>query len=136
MSAASEAYASAALRHLDSAWLLLDHHPDQSWHLAGYAPECAAKSALSVDDAWGRTLGHDLQPEALDWVLSLAPRAAEHRPPTPPQHWRPDCRYMTSGTWDRHQAHQLLEDCQQKALRTLTHMWVEGSLSGGLNAAL
>ena len=135
MNPQSEAYASAALRHLDSARLLLDPHPDQTWHIAGYAPECATKSALCVDEAWGRTLGHELQPEALEWALSLSPRASERRPPSTPRGWRPDCRYEASGSYNTLQAQQLLKVCEGEVLRTLAYMWVEGSLRGGPDAA-
>lgn len=133
----TESLASAALRHLaDARRLLTDQgevpaSPDQSWHLAGFGPECARKATLA-DEELHKILGHDLADEALvGWVLALDPEAsATMVGEAPDAIWRPDHRYEATGTRNPHDAHTLLERCEESALQTLCFLWAAGRLKG------
>lgn len=103
-------FASASLRHIRDAEFLLNAHigesPDQAWHLAGFAHECARKACLS--EGWvPKLLGHDFSAVGelvVELAVSLDPAAgrfpvrqwAETHPAV--KSWRPDHRYEATGT--------------------------------------
>jgi hypothetical protein len=103
---------SAALRHVRDAELLADStrlssdaSPDQAYHLAGYAPECARKACLSA--RWAdKAIGHGVSTSerSLELVLSLDRHAHRYRlrgwATAHPDiaAWRPDVRYDATGT--------------------------------------
>lgn len=60
----------AAIRHVADAEELLTSSPDQSWHLAGFGPECARKACLR-EETFDKMLGHELA-ELSDRVVQLA----------------------------------------------------------------
>jgi hypothetical protein len=99
-------FLSAAVRHRDDAERLLSQSPDQAFHLAGFAPECAQKAVLTgrwLDKAVGH-LGDPVGEQAIEFALSAEPAAARYRlnlkgPGLPGlAAWRVDCRYERTGT--------------------------------------
>ena len=106
-----EDFASAALRHIRDAEHLLapnepHRSPDQAWHLAGFAHECARKACLK--NGWvPKLLGHGFSAsseEVVELAIALDPRAgrfpvrdwAARHPAV--ANWRPDHRYERTGT--------------------------------------
>lgn len=134
----SEALASAALRRIaDAQRLLLPEGGsagsfDQSWHLAGFGPECARKAALTSGQL-SRILGHDLADADLTgWVLALdTATTAAARQPAPTGGWRPEHRYEATGTREEEAARALLRACEDDTLQILGRLWAEGLLVGG-----
>jgi hypothetical protein len=103
-------FLSAALRHIRDAEHLAepgDHaSPDQAWHLAGFAHECARKALLR--DSWvPKLLGHDFDSSSertVEIAIALDPRASRfpvrdwaNRYPAVAA-WMPDHRYERTGT--------------------------------------
>lgn len=97
---------SAGLRHQEDAQALLVTSPDQSWHLAGFAPECARKACVTIEPL-RKALGHEQGADAdalLEIAFALDGRA--RRLPvtrgapagTPLARWRPDHRYDATGS--------------------------------------
>lgn len=103
---------SAARRHVSDAERLATESPDQSWHLAGFGPECARKALIfepAVQAAvLNKALGHDFSGVAdenlLDWVMRLDPWAHRYSPSSwAREHailtaWKPQHRYEATGT--------------------------------------
>lgn len=99
-------FVSAAARHLNDAERLVNASPDQAFHLAGFAPECAQKAVLT--SRWlDKALGHLNDPigeQALEFALSVEPSAARYRlrlkgPALPVlARWGVECRYERTGT--------------------------------------
>jgi hypothetical protein len=114
-------FASAALRHIRDAEHLVEQgehaSPDQAWHLAGFAHECARKAL--VREGWiPKMLGHDFDDaieQVVDLAVALDPRAGRfpvgdwaRRYPAI-RHWRPDHRYERTGALDGNPA-RIVED--------------------------
>lgn len=129
-----ETLLSAALRHQEDAEALLGSSPDQSWHLAGYAAECARKACLTMEP-YRRALSHEHGKDAdalLDVVIALDPRANRFglqgwAPATSMlAQWSEQHRYDGRG---RHagSAPQLVEETGALLDRTLTGLWLAES---------
>lgn len=106
----AEDFVSAALRHARDAEHLLSpspgSSPDQAWHLAGFAHECARKACLA--DGWvAKVLGHDFDAASettLELATALDPRVSRY----PIRNWRvqypriaewsPNHRYERTGS--------------------------------------
>jgi hypothetical protein len=124
-------FASAALRHLRDADVLVTTSPVQSLHLAGFGPECARKAALTR--GWAtRALGHDAaQPELVAWALDLDGVAARTvGTPAPDLGWRPDCRYWASGARTGAEARAMVDRCAADAMPILVRLWAQGRRAG------
>lgn len=127
-------FLSAALRHVTDADRLLATSPDQSWHLAGFGPECARKACLD-HDWWDRVLGHDLTDfvgPVLEIALALDVRAARYdlsslttRYPVLAQ-WDPNCRYDETGTRDQKVARPLVDAALDLTARVAAELWMDG----------
>ena len=130
---------SAALRHVSDAEHLLATSPDQSWHLAGFGPECARKACLG-DDWWDKALGHELTDfvePVLELALALDVRAARYgvagftaRYPSLAE-WRPDARYEKTGTRKAEDAKPLVEAAAQLTCRLAAELWMDGRVVVG-----
>ena len=98
---------SAALRHLTDAQCLTAESPDQSFHLAGLAHECALKATLA-DPRLNQAIGHPGDPAelpAVECALALDPLAARYRTTKRGpalSEWTLNCRYSRTGAWAPH----------------------------------
>jgi hypothetical protein len=106
-------FTSAAARHIRDAEHLAAEgdrcSPDQAWHLAGFAHECARKAFLY--EGWiPKLLGHDFHTvgeRVLEIAIALDPRASRFPIAAWSQRypaitaWRPDQRYERSGATSR-----------------------------------
>jgi hypothetical protein len=105
-----EDFVSSALRHARDAEHLLEPgahiSPDQAWHLAGFAHECARKTCLAT--SWvAKVLGHDFDNAGetiLEIAAALDPRVSRYpvrdwrtRYPRIPE-WSPNHRYERTGS--------------------------------------
>jgi hypothetical protein len=125
---------SAALRHVRDADDLLRASPDQSWHLAGFGPECARKACLQ--EKWlDHALGHDLaewSDEVLDLALALDTQAGRYevrdlasRFPVLAS-WRVKSRYDRTGTRTEPQARALVEQAADLTYELAAELWMDG----------
>lgn len=127
---------SAALRHVRDADDLLRSSPDQSWHLAGFGPECARKACL--DQGWlDRVLGHDLA-EVSDSVLEVAlaldveggryeVRDLASRYPEL-QRWSVESRYDRTGDRSAAEACLLVEQAAALTYALVADLWMDGRI--------
>ena len=133
----ASALMSAALRHVRDAEYLLDHapqpSPDQAWHLAGFGPECARKALLH--ERWlDQIIGHDSEPLALDFALSLDARALRMargwgvRWPLLAD-WKPVARYERTGTKDVKRARALVECARESVDLVAFELCTRGELA-------
>jgi hypothetical protein len=137
-------FASAALRHVRDAEHLArpgpSASPDQAWHLAGFAHECARKSFLS--ESWiPKLLGHDFHAageRVVEIAIALDPRAsrfpiADWTPRYPSiSAWLPDQRYERTGAIARNRDRRLDELVAQarEAVDTcLVALFLDGALA-------
>lgn len=125
---------SAALRHVEDAAYLLPRSPDQSWHLAGFGPECVRKACL--DEHWlDKALGHDLA-TAGDDVLELAGaldvRAARYRLTGVHSRypllaeWRVEARYERTGARTGSTAKQIVKQAANLTYELAAALWMDG----------
>lgn len=139
--------ASAALRHAADAVFLVGlppevgaealaparRSPDQAWHLAGFAVECAEKATLA-DTAWHKALGHiDAKAGEAAWgmVAALAPEAPRLPPrPTALHGWSVHVRYAQTGSVSPAQAAAAAAAAQAFALDAVAALWIGGQLQG------
>ncbi|HMV65291.1 MAG TPA: hypothetical protein PKA64_00475 [Myxococcota bacterium] len=136
MNPGQRALLSAALRHARDAEALLPTSPDQAWHLAGFAPECARKACLT--ERWAdRILGHAMDRQAEDLVrlaVALDARARRQgldaRLAAAPalQRWSPNDRYRTTGTTTAADARDLCDEARQILLEVTSGLWADGVL--------
>lgn len=120
---------SAALRHVRDAERLLADSPDQTYHLAGFGPECARKAVL--DFRWAdKAIGHELAADLVDYLAGLDPWALRYLSPMPAgfQQWEPQVRYKKTGFKSRSEAEQLLQGCQSATHSLLTKLWADGRI--------
>lgn len=122
---------SAALRHRWDSQELLPASPDQAWHLAGFATECARKACLSREGD-RRALSH-LQGAEADRILDLVLAIDAHASRFDLRGWAPagsaladwseQHRYDRSG---RHvaRARALVSEVAHLHDRTLTALWL------------
>lgn len=125
---------SAALRHVDDAEGLLSSSPDQSWHLAGFGPECARKACLRVQ-TFDKMLGHELaemSERVLDVALVVDPNATRYavreltrRYPTLSR-WRVESRYERTGTRSAEDAQSLVRESAQLTHELAAALWMDG----------
>jgi hypothetical protein len=95
---------SASLRHQQDAESYLAISPDQSWHLAPFALECARKACLS-NNVYRKALGHEDRgtDDLMELVLAVDARALRLplqgwlRAVPDLQTWKPDHRYDRTG---------------------------------------
>jgi hypothetical protein len=130
---------SAALRHVDDAEHLLARSPDQSWHLAGFGPECARKACL--EEGWlDRSLGHDLNgisDDVLEFALSFDVRAARYsladlaRRYPKLSAWHVESRYDATGTRTEMEARLLVHDASEFTYALAAELWMDGRVSIG-----
>jgi hypothetical protein len=131
---------SAALRHVCDAEHLMDpgeHQSlDQSYHLAGFGPECARKACLH--ERWAdKALGHrDAEVDAklvLEVLLSVDGHAHRYRVEgwesyLELQQWDPSSRYEATGTHDEVTVRTLIEECRAIVDPITTALWADGLL--------
>ncbi len=130
---------SAAFRHLRDAAALLGSSPDQAWHLAGYAPECARKATLAPDERFYKAVGHGVTPDAeAAWALAQAidPWAPRYdtanwalRYPLLLD-WNEASRYDRTPTHHREQAEPLVTEAAQAVEDVVLALWCDGRLPG------
>ena len=131
---------SAALRHLADAEHLLERgphaSPDQAYHLAGFAPECARKACLG-DPRFDKAIGHGVglaSERALDIALALDVDAHRYElrdwAATHPRlsSWREDCRYERTGTRRRADAEALVTEVRADVERLAFALWADGKV--------
>ncbi len=137
LSKEQEEMLSAALRHTrDARRLLLGQEafvesPDQSWHLAGFGFECLRKACLF--ERWGdKALGHDVEEsEVLAMFLALDAHAWRYRLQTRETivgEWRPDARYVRTGTYDAPKARELVDFVEKNVEVVTALLWADGRL--------
>jgi hypothetical protein len=125
---------SAALRHVRDAEGLLKTSPDQSWHLAGFGPECARKACLQIE--WlDKVMGHDLtnlSDEILEVALALDTRAGQYevrdlaaRFPEL-KSWRVESRYERTGTRSHAKARVLVKQAAALTYEIAAELWMDG----------
>jgi hypothetical protein len=136
MKPAQKAAVSAALRHIRDAEALLPASPDQSWHLAGFGPECIRKACL-VDRMFDKVLGHDwgtASEEMLEIALSLDPHAARYHlsgwTTAEPVlgRWRPSHRYDRTGA-HAHESAALVQAAGRLVGQVHAQLWMDGALT-------
>ena len=132
---------SAALRHIRDAEHLLaagpDHmSPDQAYHLAGFAPECARKGTLSL--RWlDHSIGHGVDAfseEMLKFAIALDPVAHRYDPlayatryPTLVR-WTVDARYEHTGTRKAPEATAICAEAREAVDAVVVALWADGRL--------
>ena len=127
---------SAALRHVRDADDFLQTSPDQSWHLAGFGPECARKACL--EQTWlDRVLGHDLS-EVSDGVvevaLALDVQAARYEVRDFANRfprlklWSVETRYDRTGTHSETEARALVEEAAALTYALTADLWMDGRI--------
>jgi hypothetical protein len=131
--------ASAAMRHVRDAEDLLSSSPDQSWHLAGFGPECVRKACL--EQSWlDRALGHDLaevSDRVLEVALALDALAARydirHFSGRYPElrRWRVESRYEPTGTHTAAAARELVNEAAALTYALAAELWMDGRIQGG-----
>ncbi len=123
---------SAALRHVRDAERLLAESPDQTYHLAGFGPECARKAVL--DFRWAdKSLGHDLGEASetlLDFLDALDPRAQRYLPAlsATTKAWNPQVRYEKTGTRGSNEAKSLVEEARLTVDGMISALWADGRI--------
>jgi hypothetical protein len=141
LSTHAAAFVSAALRHIRDAEHLLaadpEHRsPDQAYHLAGFAPECARKGTLSL--RWLDTsIGHGVDAfseEMLAFAIALDPIAHRYDPlayaaryPTL-VHWTVDARYERTGTRKAPEATAICAEAREAVDAVVIALWADGRL--------
>lgn len=140
---ARTALISAALRHLRDSQHLAEVGPteslDQAFHLVGFAPECARKSA--IDDATAdKALGHELRDTSdpifqflLAWDVDASRYDLSSRTlPTMERHWRPDCRYSATGSAavapGRTMVQAMICEAEVYVFCMLADLWADGKI--------
>lgn len=127
---------SAALRHVRDADRLLETSPDQSWHLAGFGPECARKACL--EEAWlNLVLSHDLGERSdhiLEFALALDVQAnryevrnLERRFPDL-KTWKVSSRYKRTGTYSTNEAEALVQQAATLTYELAAELWMDGRI--------
>jgi hypothetical protein len=127
----------AGLRHVLDAERLLSDSPDQSWHLAGFGPECVRKACLG-QKLLDRILGHDLaalSDQILSWAFALDLHAwryridglAEHYPSL--ADWKPSSRYERTGMRTLDNAERLVREAATITYDLSTALWMDGRIS-------
>lgn len=126
---------SAALRNQIDAERLLPDSPDQSWHLAGFAAECARKSCLTIEP-FRVALGHEHGADAdrlLDVILALDGRAQR----LPLRGWAPLgsklAAWSEAHRYDRRGGHaaeakELVRECAQRHDAVLLALWLHADV--------
>ena len=123
---------SAALRHVRDAERLLADSPDQTYHLAGFGPECARKAVL--DFRWAdKAIGHSFTPgteRLVDFLAALDPRAQHYLPKLPAtlEGWQPQVRYNKTGTTTTKTAEEFLEHARRSTHGLLVSLWADGRI--------
>jgi hypothetical protein len=125
---------SAALRHVRDADGLLKTSPDQSWHLAGFGPECVRKACL--ERGWlDRVLGHDLakwSDEVLEVALALDAQAGRYEVRDLASRfpkltcWAVGSRYDRTGTRTESEAQELVEQAAELTYELAADLWMDG----------
>lgn len=124
-------FLSAALRHIADAERLLADSPDQSWHLAGFAAECARKVCLTVEE-FRFALGHQHGVEA-DQLLDLIVAIDAHAQRFPLHGWAPVgsklAAWSESHRYDRRGTHAadapaLVRECAERHDAVLLLLWL------------
>jgi hypothetical protein len=134
-------FISAALRHIRDAEHLLESpsahcSPDQAYHLAGFAPECARKGTLSL--RWlDHLIGHAVDPfseELLELAIALDPIAHRYNPlayatryPTLVG-WTVDARYEHTGTRKVPEATAICAEAREAVDAVVIALWADGRL--------
>lgn len=123
------------MRHVSDAAFLLDASPDQSWHLAGFGPECARKACLS--ESWlHKILGHDLDDEVLDMAFALDVQATRYevrelaRQYPMIQRWSVESRYEQTGTRSDVDARHLVNQAETLTYLVASDLWLDGRIEG------
>lgn len=136
-------FASAAVRHIRDAEHLAapgpNASPDQAWHLAGFAHECARKAFLS--QGWiPKELGHRFDgagERILEIAIALDPRASRFPISTWARRypviaaWNPEQRYERTGAIDRNRERKLVElvtDARAAVDACIVALFLDGSL--------
>lgn len=134
---------SAGLRHLRDAQELRSRSLDQSFHLAGYGPECIRKGCFNENIA-DKALGHDLTDATEPIVAFLAaydPEAARYGvedmmtslPLLNQANWSPEVRYNKTGSvlmeigTDR--LDQILDEARRYVDERVTNLWADGAIA-------
>lgn len=122
---------SAALRHQEDAEALLGPSPDQSWHLAGFAAECARKACLGNEE-FRRALAHEHGRDA-DRLLDLVLALDAHGPGGDLHGWAPTgsalAVWSEAHRYDRRGSHAsrapaLVSETAGHHDRVLTSLWL------------
>lgn len=136
---------SAALRHIRDAEHLLEVSPsqsiDQSYHLAGFAPECARKAAIPAR-AYDQAIGHgvgDSSEVALDYVL--ATNSFSHRYDLKNWQvryphlaaWKEIVRYEVTGQRNAIDVAALVSEAREIVDRIVYALWADGMIPGGFS---
>lgn len=131
---------SAALRHMRDAEHLADaaRGPisiDQAYHLAGFAPECARKAALS-SAVYDKPMGHGGRASEAVLGMALALDARAHRYDLASwqarypalARWSERARYEQTGTYRPEETDGLLREAREIVDRIAFALWADGSV--------
>jgi hypothetical protein len=124
----------AARRHVRDARALLATSPLQSYHLAGFGPECARK-ALPGLDAYAKKLGHKVDVDIFLTNLFTALDPFLHRYPVVgwstrfPKYsqWQPEVRYQADTDPRTQDAAALVSEAEEAVCDVLFALYADGS---------
>jgi hypothetical protein len=133
-------FLSAALRHVRDAEHLALPTPaqslDQTYHLAGFGPECARKASLPRR-TYDKAIGHgatEVSEVALRFALAMDPAARRYdlegwRATYPAlAAWGEGARYEATGTRTAQQVDLLLREAREIVDRITAALWMDGMI--------
>jgi hypothetical protein len=135
---------SAALRHVRTAEHLAsvpppDRSPDQAFHLAGFAPECARKATLPRP-TYDQAIGHGVaaaSEAALRVALAMDPVGRRYdiegwraRYPALAR-WNERVRYEPTGRRTEQEVADLLREVREIVDRLTFALWADGKIPAG-----
>lgn len=136
------ALVSAALRHVNDAYALLDASPVQALHLAGFGPECARKAAISagasVGDALDKAIGHGFHPVAelaltiacdLDSLSSRYDLSGWGARFTKLAGWSESVRYKATNSHPAREVRATVEEAAEAVSEVVAALWCDGRLA-------
>ncbi|WP_338263213.1 hypothetical protein [Corallococcus caeni] len=109
---------------------------DQSYHLAGFGPECIRKATLDarwIDKPLGHLLGKAADP-LIELALDLDPVARRYNPLNWAERypalakWDPQCRYAQTGHHSQNNTMELISEARAAVDSIASALWADGRL--------